>query len=180
VSALSQAQQETQKNNELLNTERSLRKNAEEQCKNLQADLGRCRKELESGIQDRKVELQARQEAELRSRTAEDSCITLRNEMLGLEAQVRELRSQLESKGSASENLRRQVESLQAAEDSWAQERTSLQAQVTSQSSGIKSNSMEIESLQQKLISAQQQIEGGNQEREVLQRQLDQTKQEQA
>lgn len=180
VSALSQAQQETQKNNELLNTERSLRKNAEEQCKNLQADLGRCRKEVESGIQERKVELQTRQEAELRSRTAEDSCITLRNEMLGLEAQVRELRSQLESKGSASENLRRQVESLQAAEDSWAQERTSLQAQVTSQSSGIKSNSMEIESLQQKLISAQQQIEGGNQEREVLQRQLDQTKQEQA
>eukprot|EP00435_Cladocopium_sp_Y103_P037453 s1032_g9.t3 len=180
VCALSQAQQETQKINELLNTERSLRKSAEEQCKNLQADLGRCRRELETGIQERKVELQARQEAELRSRTAEDSCITLRNEMLGLEARVRDLRSQLESKGSASETLRRQVESLQAAEDSWAQERASLQAQVTSQSSGIKSHSMEIESLQQNLISAQQQNESGKQEREVLQRQLDQAKQEQA
>ena len=82
-------------------------------------------------VPPRKLEAQAWQEAELRSTIAEDFCITLRNEMIGLDAQVQELRWQ-ENTGAASENLCRQVESLQAAAlDSWAQERTSLQTQAS-------------------------------------------------
>ncbi|CAK9002138.1 unnamed protein product [Durusdinium trenchii] len=164
------AQQEKQKFEELLDTERSLRQSAEEQCRKLQADLSRCLKELETNVQDKKVELEARQAAELRSKTVEESCLQLRNEKLKLEAQIHELELQLDAKGSSSEHLRTQLARLQADEERWVQERTRLEAQMRSQATDMHSRTADMESLQQKL----------EREGEVSQRQLEQAKQEQA
>ncbi|CAK9016754.1 unnamed protein product [Durusdinium trenchii] len=164
------AQQEKQKFEELLDTERSLRQSAEEQCRKLQADLSRCLKELETNVQDKKVELEARQAAELRSKTVEESCLQLRNEKLKLEAQIHELELQLDAKGASSEHLRTQLARLQADEERWVQERTRLEAQMRSQATDMHSRTADMESLQQKL----------EREGEVSQRQLEQAKQEQA